>query len=106
MPFRRFRPGRGYYELLSWKQALLAGLFLLGAVVLIIILLLRPRLFPANNGSSSSPVAVQELLPEQQSILDAANCIRQEAGLPLLSPDMSLMATRYGSGVGTMCTMA
>ncbi|MGB9724456.1 MAG: hypothetical protein ACP5OO_10635 [Chloroflexia bacterium] len=89
MPFRTFRPGRGYYELLSWKQLGLVGLILLAALLVL-------GLFLSSRGAGSSPLQpsppVGGSTAEQQGILDAANCLRQEAGLPPLEADAILMA--------------
>lgn len=77
MPFRRFSPQRGYYQVVTWRQIAAGGLVLLCLAVAagIILASLPPR-----------------LSPEQQALLDNVNCLRTQAGLPALRPDGGLMA--------------
>lgn len=105
MPFRRFKPGRGYYDLLPWKWVVRLGILLLFALAAAMVALFT--LFSSSSFSSSSPPSFQSISPAQQNILDAVNCLRQEVALPPLRADNSLMekaqdlANRIGSAEKT-----
>ena len=77
MPFQRYDPERGYYEALSWRQAIAIAVVaacIIAAVVAYFVFLRPPR-----------------YTDEQEAILENANCLRGEEGHAPLQPDRKLM---------------